>query len=132
MSRKNRTDVLELITTFQSKVLNNKPSISQMYDDIRMMKFRVKPVQGDISSINLHDHHFIETLWSLGKLEEFFQRNISSLPLAQKNVFFRLFDDIYKKFHSELSGVNMKQESTSDNPSVLEMEIFKDKQLKVN
>ncbi|MEN9327955.1 MAG: hypothetical protein RI947_763 [Candidatus Parcubacteria bacterium] len=132
MPKKNRTDVLELITKFQTKVLNNKPSMQEMFDDIRMMKFRIKPVQGDISSINLHDKGFIETLWSLGKLEEFFQTNISSLPLAQKNVFFRLFDDIYKKFHSQLNGANLKHESPSDNPSVLEMEIFKDKQLKVN
>lgn len=132
MAKKNRTDVLDLITNFQNDVLNKKPTTQEMYEEVRMMRFKIKPVQGNIEVLNMKNERFIETLWSLGKLDEFYQRSVSSLSLPQKAVFFRIFDDIYKKFHNELNSGVIKQENPSGSPSILEMEIFKDKPLQIN
>lgn len=132
MKKKNNSDVLEMMSTFKTKVLEHKPSSKQMYDEVRMMRFKIRPVQGDISMLNLQNTHFIEVLWSLGKLDEFFQKNIDSLPADQRTMFFRLFDEVYKKFQQELNKISLKQESAVDNPNVFEMEIFKEKPMRIN
>ena len=43
-----------------------------MYEEIRMMKFRIRPLQGNVLSVNLNNEKFIEVLWSMGKLDEFY------------------------------------------------------------
>ena len=75
MDKKNKMDVVEMMSTFQNTILNNKPNEKDMYDEVRMMRFKVKPVHGDLSVLNINNHHFMEILWSLGKMDEFFQAN---------------------------------------------------------
>jgi hypothetical protein len=72
MDKKNKMDVVEMMSTFQNTILNNKPNEKDMYDEVRMMRFKVKPVHGDLSVLNINNHHFMEILWSLGKMDEFF------------------------------------------------------------
>lgn len=127
MKNKNGNDVLKIFDDFQ-KLLNHKPPYAQMYDEVRMMKFKIRPMQGDILNINLHNNDFIETLWSLGKLDEIFQKEYRLLSPKNKQVFFRIFDDIYQRLQSGLNRIKLQREKISDLSSVLEMEIFKERQ----
>ena len=124
---KKNNDVIEIFTNFQ-KQLNHKPSMTQMYDEIRMMKFKIRPMQGDILNVNLQNPDFIETLWSLGKLDEIFQKEYRHLSTKNKQVFFRIFDNIYQKLQSGLNKIRLRPEKISNLSSVLEMEIFKENQ----
>ena len=83
-----------------------------------MMDFKIHPVSGDISQIGLNNKKLLETVWSLGKLDELFQKEYSHLSAKDKNVFVRIFDGLYRQFQTELS-VN--------STPVLEMEIFREK-----
>ncbi len=132
MRKKNHGDVLTIFSDFQQHVLNNKPDASQMYDEIRMMGYKVKPVTGDVSDVNLKNSQFIEILWSMGKLDEFFNKHIEMLPTDEQTVMQRIFDTMYGKFQEQLNAVNLKQERMSDTNSVFEMEIYKDKSLQSN
>lgn len=128
MKDKNSKDVLKIFDDFQ-KMIDNKPSAKKMYEEVQMMKFKVHPVQGDISAFNLKNNQLIETLWSLGKLDELFQKEYRRLTPREKNIFFRIFDGLYQKFQQELNKVSLKHGIT-DSSSILEMEIFREKQLR--
>lgn len=132
MKNPNETDVLKIFDTFQ-KSIKNKPSYSQMVEEVQMMKFKVRPMQGDVLLFNLKDEQLIEALWSLGKLDELFQSKYEKLSLKDKGVFFRIFDSMYQKFQTELSRINLRRDRTANVSPVVEMEIFKEqKQKKFN
>ncbi len=125
MKKKNKIDVLGIIAAFQKDVLDKKPTMDKMTDDVRMMKFKIRPLQGDISLLNLNDTMLIEMLWNLGKLEEFYRNQNKKLTLNQKEIFFRFFDNMYGKFQDQLNKINLRTK-TGRISSTIEMEIFKE------
>ncbi|MBI2641724.1 hypothetical protein HYW87_03980 [Candidatus Roizmanbacteria bacterium] len=129
MKRKNDKDVLKIFGDFE-KILHNKPSIEKMYEDVRMMKFKIRPVSGDISLLNMGNTRFIETLWSLGKLDEIFQKEFKKLQPEQQEVFYRLFDDMYQKFQHQLNTINLKPDNPVERAQIFEVEIYKEASLK--
>ncbi len=132
MKTKSEIDILKLFNTFQ-KSLQQKPSYKQMMDEVRMMKFKIRPMQGDVLSFDLQDAGLIEVLWSLGKLDELFQDKYQKLSQKDKGVFFRIFDSMYQRLQSELGKINLRKDRTSNLSPMIEMEIFKEqKQKKLN
>jgi len=121
----------QLVGSFQSLV-KNKPPINQMYEEIRMMKFRIRPLQGNVLSVNLNNEKFIEVLWSMGKLDEFYQNEFSSLTPKNKQLFIKVFEDLHIQFQEELNRVNLLKGRYSKKPQTLEMEIYKEKNKKIN
>jgi hypothetical protein len=132
MRKKSNTDVIEMVTRFQKRILDNKPSSDQMYQEIRMMKFKIKPVIGDISYLNLKNNNFIEILWSLGKIDEFFQKQVEDLSTDEKEVFYKLLDEIYERYQDDLNMIDLKTQDIAPPTQGFEMEIFKEKPQKVN
>lgn len=97
-----------------------------MYREIRMMRFKIKPIQGDLSAVDLKDERFVETLWSLGKLDEFFQKEYPKLSDKHKEQFIKIFDDLYHRYQQDLNSINIYKGPTSKKNKILEMEIFKE------
>ncbi len=115
-----------MISNFQ-KFLDNKPPLPIMYAEIQMMKFKVRPIQGDLSAVNLKNEQFITTLWSLGKLDEFFQKEFYRLDIRYQELFKKVFDSIYQRYQNELNRISLQWEKRPAKESFLEVEIFKDK-----
>ncbi len=108
--------------------MSKKPPLSQMYDEVRMMRFKIRPLTGEITQLNFNNEQFIEMLWGLGKLDEFFQKHINDFNESQKLVFFRIFDELHKKFQNKFNKIQMAKSNTlQPDQSVFEMEIFKDR-----
>ena len=97
-----------------------------MYEEIQMMKFKVRPIQGNLSEVNLNNEKFVETLWSLGKLDEFFQKEFYQLSPKNKELFMKIFDDIYEKYQQDLNRVSLQWEKARPASRFLEVEIFKE------
>lgn len=127
MKKNNRSDVLTMVESFQRKVLLHKPPVKDMLNEIRMMRFKVKPRQGDLSSVDFANHKLIEILWSLGKLDEFFQQQYSKLDDHDQEAFYTYFDSMQQRLQDDLNRLNLKQETGSARLSTLEIEIFKDR-----
>ncbi len=125
MKKRQSRDVVDIFTNLK-KVFNSKPSKGEMFEEVRMMKFKIKPISGDISLLHLKNYNLIETLWSLGKLDEMFQREYQNLPNDQREVFFRIFDNLYQQFQEELNKISVTPEKRTNLSHSLEMEIFKD------
>jgi len=132
MKRKTNKDVLELIGNFQ-KTLENNPPLSKMYKEIQMMKFKVKPIHGNFSVVNLNNEKFIKALWSLGKLDDFFQKEFRGLSSKNKELFSKILESIYQKCQMELNKADLQVEEVTSDSGFLEVEIFKElKEKKVN
>lgn len=127
--RENTDEVLRIFKDFE-KILQNKPSPKEMYQDVRMMKFKIRPVSGDIALLNVRNTQFVETLWSLGKLDEIFQREFNKLAPQQQEIFYRIFDNMYQKFQNQLNTISLKPDSPSERSQIFELEIYKDASLK--
>lgn len=129
MKRKITIDVVDMFQKFQNDVLGNKPDFDQMFSDVQMMQFKVRPVTGDIAGLNFDNYIFIETLWSLGKLDEFFHQHVSDLNKSEKKVFYQLFDGLYQQYQSQLNKVNLKTDlpDTATTEGAFEVEIFREK-----
>lgn len=121
-----------MVALFQKKILENKPALHQMLEEVRMMKFKIKPLHGDISLLNLKNNSFIEILWSLGKLDEFFQSQYKKVSSGKKDLFLRLFDEIHEKFQDKLNDLNLKPEKIVESSSSFEMEIYKERAKDLN
>lgn len=120
-------DLVDIFNTFQRTVLEKKPPLLQMYNDVRMMNFKIRPLYGDLSILNFKNSGFVETLWSLGKLDEFFNKQIKNVSEDQRTVFHRLFDDMYHNYHERLNTLHMKSEEINNIPGVgFELEIFRE------
>jgi len=122
---KNQKDILERLANIQKTLMAEQPSVEQMWEELRMMRFKIRPTQGDIYQINLNDTRFVEILWNLGKLDEMFQKEIKSINKSEKEIFYRFFDDTYRRFQEKLNQLNLRKPFQVSTPSFLVMEIFK-------
>jgi len=125
-------DLLLTLADFQKNILEKRPSVEKMFEEVRMMHFKIRPLQGDVSVLNLKETQLIETLWNLGKLDEFFRKHQGRFSSDQKEVFFRFFDELHDRFQSQLNKVNLRSMKELDFSSTIEMEIFKEDTSKTN
>jgi len=126
-------DLFDMISAFQRDVLANKPPTTQMYDEIRMMRFKIRPVNGKIAQLDFKNEQFIEMLWSLGKMDDFFKSNIHQFNDHERHTFFRLFDDMHRRFQSKFKKLALKdQNPQKKNHTAFELEIFKERSGKQN
>ncbi|MFA6533028.1 MAG: hypothetical protein WCT22_03460 [Patescibacteria group bacterium] len=130
MKKKINKDILSLFGNIQ-KIISSKPSVEQMFEEVQMMKFKIRPIRGDLMSFNLKNEQFIESLWSLGKLDEFFHKEFPILSKKEKEVFIRIFDSLYFKYQQQLNQANLQLKKISlTKTGLLELEIYKEGKLK--
>ncbi|MFA6081229.1 MAG: hypothetical protein WC741_02370 [Patescibacteria group bacterium] len=129
MKKKINKDILSLFGNIQ-KIISAKPTINQMFEEVQMMKFKIRPIRGDLMSFNLKNEQFIESLWSLGKLDEFFHKEFPVLSKKEKEVFIKIFDSLYFKYQQQLNQANLQQKKISlTKTGLLELEIYKEQKL---
>lgn len=126
MGRKKTQDIIEELIQFQ-KSLEKKPSFEEMFTQIKMMRFRLKPIQGSLINFDFQNKKFVETLWSLGKLDEFFMKKINDLKNdEEKERFFEFFSQIFNDYQEKLNKIPVsKIKKNFDNVNILEVEIYK-------
>ena len=126
MSYKRKTDLLEEIVKLQNNLLKNKPSEQAMFDQVRMMRYKIRPLQGDVSMLDFKNKKFIEILWNLGKLDEFFNKRKNFLNKRQKEIFYSFFEGVYAKLQHQLNHLDLKFDQKDDTSSIIEMEIVRE------
>ena len=130
INKKITKDVISLFGEIQ-KIISGKPSINQMFEEVQMMKFKIKPIKGDLMSFDLKNENFIESLWSLGKLDEFFFKEVPNLNKKEKEVFMKIFDSLYFKYQQQLNQTNLQQKKVNlTKTGLLELEIYKERKMK--
>lgn len=127
--RESTHDMLRLFKSFKKNVLDNKPAHAQMITEVRMMKFKVRPLQGDISKLNFSNQVFVETIWQLGKMDDFIEKHSTKIDKQQEHAFFHYFEGMYQQLQDKLSslhfGTGAAEIQTKRN--FVEMEIYKER-----
>lgn len=126
MKHKKNKDLIEDIVNFQKDLIHNKPSHEIMYEQVRMMRYKIRPLQGDISILNFKNKKFIEILWNLGKLDEFFDKKKNFLNKRQREIFFGFLDKVYEKLQHQLNHLDLKHSEADNKSSIIEMEILRE------
>jgi len=128
MATKSVDKIFDLFQTFQ-KSLDSQPPMATMREEISMMNFKIKPVQGDISFLDFNNQQLIEVLWRLGKLDDFFQKEFKKLAINQQTIFLNFFQNLHGDLQRKLNQLNLKSNKNlvSSTP-FLEMEIIKERQ----
>ncbi len=129
MKKQNDNDVVRILEKV-NQVIGHKPTPEKMLEEVMMMKFKIRPLQGDVSLLDLQDRNLIEVLWGLGKLDEIFYQELQKVSPQKKPLLFKIFENFNQKFQEKLSQVNLTKEKPIDHPRVLEMEIIKERSLK--
>ena len=119
MRQKKNPDLIEDIVNFQKELIKNKPSHNIMYEQVRMMRYKIRPLQGDISELNFKNEKFIEILWNLGKLDEFFDKKKKLLDKRQKEIFYGFLDKIYDKLQHQLNHLDLKFSEADEKSSII-------------
>lgn len=112
------------------KILKQKPPQDQILKEVQMMKFKIRPVFGDISLLNFKDLQLIEALWGLGKIDDFFKKEMSKVSVREKETFFQLLNQMRGKLESQINKINYRKPVATS--QVIEVEIFKEYPRKKN
>lgn len=118
-----KKNIFNLVSQLK-QILDNKPNEKQMLKEVEMMKFKIKPVAGDISILNFKNNQLIEALWGLGKLDEFFQNHFKNISKNDKEIFFQMVGQLRGRLENQLSRINFHRPVNI--PQIIEMEIFKE------
>ena len=97
-----------------------------MLTEVKLMKFKIRPLQGDISLLNVKNQQFIEILWSLGKLDEFFVSQMTKIAPKQKGILIEAFEKMHYMFQDRLNRLDLKPKKVPSAETFLEMEIYKE------
>lgn len=132
MKTGNKTDLYERIKLFQQRTFSNKPSRDEMISEVRMMNFKVRPVYGNITKLDFNNNDFLNALWSLGKLDEFFKEEFPNVEDEDREIFFQLVDDMRVSLQKKLNTAYSLKESPKQEKTVFEIEIYKDNLSQIN
>lgn len=125
-------NIVDLIINL-NKIIEKPPPLNEIKKEVLMMNFKMKPILGDLTEVQINHPKFITTLWKLGKLDEFFQKEINKIPKKQLPIFIEAFEDIFEKYQKQLNDVKLiTKKDVNLKTSILEVEIFKDQEKKIN
>lgn len=132
MKTGNKTDLYERIRTFQQTTLAKKPTLDEMISEVRLMNFKIRPVSGNISTLDFKNLEFIDALWSLGKLDEFFRIEFPDIEEVEKDIFFRLVEEMRTNLQQRLNKSQLIKTVSREEQLFFEIEIFKENTPSVN
>ncbi|MCX7881017.1 MAG: hypothetical protein N2482_00680 [Patescibacteria group bacterium] len=127
MIRQKKDDFLTALEKLQ-RILNNKPRVEKMWQEVKMMGFQIKPIFGNISLLSAKKNELVESLWKIGKLDEFFNQEFKKLSPREKEIFFEMINEAKESLESKLGRFSLDQKINLSNlPPLIEMEVFRKK-----
>jgi len=125
-------DMLSLFKSFKTDVLDKKQTHEQMVLDVYMMKYKIRPLQGDISKLNFSNITLVETIWQLGKMDDFIEKHIHKIDKKQEHAFFHYFEGMYKQLQNTLNTLHFDANKGDifAKRDFIEMEIYKERKNK--
>lgn len=114
-----------MIVEFEERIIRNKPTIAFMKEEVRMMDFKIRPVQGDISSLDLTSTKFIEALWCMGKLDELYQHIGADYTEQDRDLFAQFAASLQNTYMRELQHVMVSDREDVPAPQI-EIEIYRE------
>lgn len=128
ISSKKKLTALDLIKKIDSQIEKARPSKREMLEDIKMMKFKIRPVTGDIFTLKDKDIGFLQSLWKLARIEELVGGQVERLSGGEKEIFFSYLEDLQLKTEEKIAlAIRRLPVKEKKNIKVLELEVFRER-----
>lgn len=85
---------LKLLKEVLADVNDRKPSQEEMLKEVKMMNFKIRPVDGDIFNMMTKNVGFLESLWRIGRIEKIVIKAKDRLSFEEKELFFDYLDEL--------------------------------------
>lgn len=126
--KKKKLTALDLIKKIDSQIEKARPSKEEMLEDIKMMKFKIRPVTGDIFALKDKDIGFLQSLWKLARIEELVAGQVERLSGGEKEIFFSYLEDLQFKTEEKIAlAIRRLPVKEKKNIKVLELEVFRER-----
>lgn len=117
-------------------ILNKKPNLEKMKEEVRLMGFHIRPLDGNPDIINkVKNDKFIEVLWTLGKIDILMEKNFHQLTMEQKKLILQSIEKIKNEIDLTLpveESPSFKKQDDENTSPYLMLEIFRKGHLKKN
>lgn len=124
MKPKTALDVIHQIRV----IVSAKPRSSQaMLEDMKVMQFKIRPVDGDIGKLNGLDDKLIYSLWKIGKIDELVRSSFKALSHDDKETLISYLREFESRTQQEIMSKSRKRRDAKSSLEILKLEIFKDK-----
>lgn len=128
MAIRKQGGIFEKITRLQRELMQNKPPFSEMVKEIQAMRFKISP-KGDMGQFNFSSPLLVELLWYIGKVDEFFAREMHNLTKQEQQAVEAFVHMLWHKVHESLDtpdlvyALNLSEDSDlevyKEQPSLL-------------
>jgi len=120
--------VLDLIKKITFEVEKTRPSREKMIEEIKMMKFKIRSLAGDIFDLTKEETGFLESLWKIGKIDRIINEGLSKLSESEKETFFQYLGNFHHRIEKKLSSAIKKLSPEEiENIKVVELEVFRER-----
>jgi len=120
--------VLNLIKKITFEVEKVRPSREKMIEEIKMMKFKIRPLAGDIFDLAKEEVGFLESLWKIGKIDRIINEGLNELSESEKETFFQYLGNFHHRIEKKLSSAIKKLSPEEiENIKVVELEVFRER-----
>lgn len=136
MNRKKtkKGDPFTFVMLSLKEILEKKPPLAKMKEEVDLMGFSIRPIEGDPQIIkNIDDRQFIETLWTIGKIDLLLEKKFHRLTEAQKKIVLDTLTQLQEKLILKAKiKPELANQSDQEAPSHLMLEIFRKQLVKKN
>lgn len=112
----------EVIASIARAVKTLPESDKRILEDIKTMRFKIRPLEGDINRLNAFDPNLLSSLWRIGKIDQIVRASFDNLSEREQDVlmeYLQLLDE-------ETQSVSLRSSGFSDRLDILKLEVFRD------
>ncbi len=121
---------LDVITQIMTAIENQPRTKQGLMEEIQQMRFKVTPISGDISHMKWEYGRFLESLWSLGKIDEIVRYHFSKLDEEERARLFDFLSQYEDRFSEEIRDDAPSNPASeifeSSSPEILQLEIVRE------
>ncbi|OGK15933.1 hypothetical protein A2862_04350 [Candidatus Roizmanbacteria bacterium RIFCSPHIGHO2_01_FULL_38_41] len=120
-----KISALDIIRKIVTEVEQPKPAFKIMLRDIQMMRFKIRPIIGDISSLNEMNDEVIALLWKIGRIDEIIHASFKDLAEDDQDQLLEYLQHMELQTENDLRRVLRQKPSTKTN-NLLKLEVFRE------
>lgn len=117
----------DVINKIIRQIQQAQPTREEMLEDIKLMKFKIKPLSGDINNINGVDNSFIESLWRIGRIDLILKTHFNKLSDEEKASVVQFLKHLEEKTEDgvrhDIDALSPQQKKQAQ---ILKLAIFRD------
>ena len=120
-----KISALDIIRKIVTEVEQPKPAFKIMLRDIQMMRFKIRPIIGDISSLNEMNDEVIALLWKIGRIDEIIHASFKDLAEDDQDQLLEYLQHMELQTENDLRRVLRQKPNTKTN-NLLKLEVFRE------